>query len=353
MGRDEHLALRFWVTIDGVEVAGFASCSPVVAETETFDYAEGGSNVVMTRLPVRTKHPNVTLRRGLDPGQDLYRWCEQIRSAEYERRNISITIFGPLGDLVKRYDLVGAYPVKWTGPQLRTETGEVAFESVEFAYERIIEQRAPAAGSGAVAPDWFWSDWFKSLTRWLFGGKSPSRSSTTEAGKPEQKQPEPTAKTPDKHEQVVAVLNGTKSGKQALEKLPASTKVVYVDPSELGGINGDYTPGTDTIRVRNDLSPEGAAGVLAHEATHADQINTRKMKYEGYDALEMEVEANRVGVNVHEEIGKTGENSDYDRRVEHRRKNEEGFYNSVRERYAAKLGVEWPRPEETPTPAQN
>jgi phage tail-like protein len=151
-GRDEHIGLRFWVQIDGVEVAGFCECSPITVETETMDYPEGGLNTMVHRLPVRTKVSNITLRRGLDPGQDLFRWFMQTLDGKTERRNVTISVYGPKGSApVEEWHLRGAYPVKWTGPDLKTETGAVAIESLEFAYESLVNNNlGRAGGPGAL-----------------------------------------------------------------------------------------------------------------------------------------------------------------------------------------------------------
>lgn len=137
--RDQHLGFRFWVQIDSVEVATFAECTGLSVETETFEYAEGGLNTYTHRLPVRTKYGNITLRRGLDPGQDLYRWFMATLDGKTKRRNVSIKIYGPVGDSpVYQWDLQGAYPVKWTGPDLKTEAGAVAVETLEFAFDTVV-----------------------------------------------------------------------------------------------------------------------------------------------------------------------------------------------------------------------
>ena len=138
-GKDPHLGLRFWVQIDGVEVAGFNECSAPTAETEIFEYAEGGLNTSTHKLPVRTKWGNITLRRGIDGGQNLWQWYHAMIDARGKRKNVSISVYGPLPNQapVLRYDLVYAFPVKWTGPDLKSDAGSVAVETLEFAHEGL------------------------------------------------------------------------------------------------------------------------------------------------------------------------------------------------------------------------
>lgn len=136
--RDQYLGLRFWVDIQDIHVAEFAECSGLVIETEVFEYAEGGLNTYTHKLPVRTKYSNVTLKRGIDEGQDLFRWYMDTVNHKITRRNISILIYDTKGNVVRRWNLQNAFPVKWTGPDLKADAGAVAVETVEFAHEGLI-----------------------------------------------------------------------------------------------------------------------------------------------------------------------------------------------------------------------
>ena len=139
-GKDHHLGLRFWIQIEGVEVAGFSECSGLSIETEVFEYSEGGQNTFTHKLPTRTKYSNITLKRGLDPTQDLHKWyVESIDGVRNKRKNVSIMIYGPKsGDLVEKWDLMEAWPVKWVGPELKTEAGATAVETLEFAHHGLV-----------------------------------------------------------------------------------------------------------------------------------------------------------------------------------------------------------------------
>ena len=137
---DHHLGLRFWIQIEGVEIAGFSECNGFTIEKEVQEYAEGGLNTFTHKLPVRTKYGNITLRRGLDMGEDLYRWFHNVCvRQDFERKNISIMIYKPEGGQpIYQWDLMGAYPVKWVGPDMKTDAGATAVETLEFAHNGII-----------------------------------------------------------------------------------------------------------------------------------------------------------------------------------------------------------------------
>jgi len=136
--RDPYVNLRFAVEIDHVRVALFSECSALTIETETFEYPEGGVNSYTHKLPTRTKYGNITLKRGLDDTQELYDWYLLNVSGKTKRRNLSIILHGLFGNNSRRWDLMEAYPCKWTGPDLRVDTGAVAVETVEFAHSGLI-----------------------------------------------------------------------------------------------------------------------------------------------------------------------------------------------------------------------
>src|SRR5580704_17359804 len=106
---DCHLGLLFWVQLGQIEIAGFRECTGFGAQTEVFEYAEGGLNTYTHKLPVRVKYNNITLKRGLDQGQDLYHWYMKAVNGQIKRQNISIIVYGPKGDEVRRWDLQKAY----------------------------------------------------------------------------------------------------------------------------------------------------------------------------------------------------------------------------------------------------
>ncbi|MGI4788791.1 MAG: phage tail protein [Janthinobacterium lividum] len=136
--RDPYTQLRFAIEIDQVAVALFTECSALSIETETLEYQEGGVNTYTHKLPTRTKYGNITLKRGLDDTQELYQWYLNNINGQITRRNLSIIMYDILGKSVRRWDLMGAYPCKWTGSDLRVDSGGIAIETIELAHSGLI-----------------------------------------------------------------------------------------------------------------------------------------------------------------------------------------------------------------------
>jgi len=53
----------------------FQSVSGLTVDMDTEEIAEGGENRFKHKLPVRTRYPNLVLKRGLLVDSELIRWC--------------------------------------------------------------------------------------------------------------------------------------------------------------------------------------------------------------------------------------------------------------------------------------
>lgn len=132
-------AFRFFVEIEGVYVGQFVDCSGLNVEREVRTLEEGGVNDHVHVFGGRVKYSNVTLKRGITYEPDLWDWFhEGLHTLKIRRRPVSIVLGNAEGKRVKHWDLTGAYPVKWSGASLNTETMQVAYESVELAHHGIV-----------------------------------------------------------------------------------------------------------------------------------------------------------------------------------------------------------------------
>jgi phage tail-like protein len=135
---DPYLAYSFLVEVDGLAVAGFSEVTGLAAELDVFDYREGGVNEFLHRLPGPVRHPgNLTLRRGLSESTELWDWWRDAMNGSIRRRNASVLMLGGAREVVRRWDVIGAYPVRWSGPELRAVTPAVALEALELAHRGL------------------------------------------------------------------------------------------------------------------------------------------------------------------------------------------------------------------------
>ncbi|MHA0043518.1 phage tail protein [Deinococcus sp. RM] len=130
---------RYHVAIDGLEQAAFSEVSGLAIETETLDFVEGGVNDRVLRLPVRSKVGNLTLKRGVVAGQQLLQWHLNIVQGYLDVRNVTVTVYQTSGAVLTRFELLQAYPVKWSGPQFTGNGDAVAVETLELAHAGFLQ----------------------------------------------------------------------------------------------------------------------------------------------------------------------------------------------------------------------
>ena len=120
-----------------MHVAGFGELSGLQAQTEVFEYKEGGLNTHAHKLPGRTTYSNVTLKWGSTDDYTLWDWYHSVITAPAMRdlkKPVSIIQFdGQLSEL-RRWNLHDAYPIKWVGPSFNSSSSQVGIETLELAF---------------------------------------------------------------------------------------------------------------------------------------------------------------------------------------------------------------------------
>lgn len=132
-----YTSFRFRVEIEGITSAQASEVTGLQIETETETYEEGGVNDFVHQLPKRTKYQHITLKRGITDLDEMWKWYQGVVDGKFERKNGAIVLMDINGDDKWRWDFFEAYPVKWTGPELRAESNTIAFETIELAHHGI------------------------------------------------------------------------------------------------------------------------------------------------------------------------------------------------------------------------
>ena len=134
---DPYANFRFLVEIDSLVVAGFAEVTGIQAETETEEYREGGVNDHVHKFPRLTRYPNLVFKRGLTESAELWNWYGNVVDGRVQRKNGAILLVDRTGEPAWRWEFVQAYPVKWTGPDLRGDGNATAIETLELVHNGL------------------------------------------------------------------------------------------------------------------------------------------------------------------------------------------------------------------------
>jgi phage tail-like protein len=137
-------AYNFLVEFDGNEAAGsalggFSDVSGLGTEITLMEYRQGNDRENRVRkIPALHKASDVTLKRGIMGLTNFWQWVSVTRADPTHKRNVSIALQDEVGNIVLKWKLVNARPMKWTGPTLAAKGGsDVAMEELVLASEGV------------------------------------------------------------------------------------------------------------------------------------------------------------------------------------------------------------------------
>jgi phage tail-like protein len=136
---DPFSSTKFRVEIDGIVTADFKEVYGIEADVAVVDYRAGNDRAPSARkLPGEAKFSNIVLKRGMTGDLSLWNWMRETIEGKVNRRNMSVVLLNDAGEEVRRFNFREAWPVKWSGPNLKVESSEtVAIETVEIAHEEL------------------------------------------------------------------------------------------------------------------------------------------------------------------------------------------------------------------------
>jgi phage tail-like protein len=133
---DPYGIAHFQVEIDGMPESGFLNVSGLEGRVEVEEYREGG-DLGLRKAPGNVTYSNVVVRRGMTSSMELWEWWERVRDGDVDRRNISIRLLDDRREVVARWQVYQAWPVRYTAPDLNAESDDVAIETLELTHEGI------------------------------------------------------------------------------------------------------------------------------------------------------------------------------------------------------------------------
>jgi phage tail-like protein len=129
--------------------AGFSEVSGLEATIELKSHAEGGMPEGQRQLLGRTTFGNLILKRGLGRNFELYRWFDSVSRGvrPVARKDAMIELLDGDGtDVVARWYVTRAVPIKMKISDLNAKSGEIAIEEIHLAHEGLAFDLALGAG---------------------------------------------------------------------------------------------------------------------------------------------------------------------------------------------------------------
>lgn len=131
------MGYRFEVELDGLLVAGFSEVRGLEAEAEVEEYEEGGVNNYVHRFPGRIKYPPLVFKRGVTSSIELWQWFKDVTEGRISRKGGAVILKDNAGNIVCRWTIMDSYPVRWSGPELNSNSSEIAVEELEIVHNGL------------------------------------------------------------------------------------------------------------------------------------------------------------------------------------------------------------------------
>jgi phage tail-like protein len=134
-----YKSTHFTVEIDGVPSGAFSEIQLPELTTPPVEYREGtDAQLEAHRIPGRPQYGPARLRRGFRGTLDLYTWWRQAAEGDPNgKRGVQILLLNVKKDVLFRWLLRDAWPMKYSMPLLNANGNEIAIEEVELAYEGV------------------------------------------------------------------------------------------------------------------------------------------------------------------------------------------------------------------------
>jgi phage tail-like protein len=147
-----YSAFNFLVEVGGgggTEVqAGFAEVSGLSTELTVAEYRNGNAKTnYIIKVPGTTKAGDVTLKRGITgDSEKVFKWLEEARTGQLSaKKTVRVKLLSEdrsqgEPEVVVTWELIGAMPMKWTGPSLNAKGGgDVAMEELVLSVENVSQ----------------------------------------------------------------------------------------------------------------------------------------------------------------------------------------------------------------------
>lgn len=133
-----HGRFRYKVEIDGLDAGGFSEVTGFGVSIDVMEYREGDMVQTPMKIPGLKKYGNITLKQGLADSMVLYDWIIAGVDGAVDRKTITITLLDEEEAPAASWQVINAWPMKYTAPDFNATSSEVAIESLEIAHEGMV-----------------------------------------------------------------------------------------------------------------------------------------------------------------------------------------------------------------------
>jgi phage tail-like protein len=121
----------------------FTEVSGLSVEMDSEEVPEGGQNRFVQKYPLRSKYPELILKRGLLSNSEVWQWVSRcIDDYIIEPKSVDISLLNESHEPLMTWHVVGAYPTRWAVSDLNASNNAVAVESLQLFYQYFSLDKA-------------------------------------------------------------------------------------------------------------------------------------------------------------------------------------------------------------------
>lgn len=131
----------FQVEVDGQAVGQFREVSGLELTIDADEIKEGGQNGFVHKVPGRMLWPNLVLSRGITQNDRFFSWVNESAGEGFAgkgnkvgRSTVAVIMTDQQGKPLRTWELEGAFPVRWKGPQFSSEQSDNLTEELEITH---------------------------------------------------------------------------------------------------------------------------------------------------------------------------------------------------------------------------
>ncbi|WCT10381.1 phage tail protein [Mucilaginibacter jinjuensis] len=129
-----HFKVEF-VGIGNDNDVRFQAVSGLSIEFDTEAFKEGGENRFEHTLPVRTKYPDLSLKRGMLTDSKVIDWClDAFQNRVFNPVHINIVLLNEEHQPLKTWNVYNAWPKKWSVSDLNAQDNSIVIETLDISY---------------------------------------------------------------------------------------------------------------------------------------------------------------------------------------------------------------------------
>jgi|SRR6185436_1257 phage tail-like protein len=132
-----HFRVEF-VNIGNDNDIRFQSVGGLNVEYDVESFKEGGENRFEHKLPVRTKYPDLALKRGMLTDSKVIKWClDAFQNRVFQPAEVNVTLLNEKHQPLKTWQIHRAWPKKWSVSDFNAQENSVVVETLELSYSHF------------------------------------------------------------------------------------------------------------------------------------------------------------------------------------------------------------------------